>query len=566
MPFNVTVSNTTFWGRKGRKLIAPLQITVAALAPSDLNGCRLQISVVAGTSGGPFLIEPVPGSWDGNVLNKITVISSTPFAAGLSATVKAFASFFSVVNLGTTQDFDQDYQIDVIDSGGATVPGSTVKIRVTADPAINKSVVFLLDHTSNMGNSYGGVTRLQRLQTAMTRALAFFRATDGIGVVTLDHVTSTNLQGATVRVPLVGGTVADATAVCSTLTLDTTFPNRVYQGSIDAARSQSATATVLIVTDGVGLRSTPPTRVQDTPTSALFIEAVLPSGTLNPPSPTTILNMCSALPGASALSQPGTGEFAMEKLLSQILIDLGGGATVSDPDGSLGPRDEPLSFPLSLNETDRELELIVFSDHADLLDVRLEGPGLKDGQQQEEDCHKGHEAAERVVKFKRITLPATKSESPDPKSQYRAVISHSKNRALPNEGPVSFTFLAAVQSDLLLDASVSATGLEVGAELLFSVTLTEYGFPVRDREGLTVRVELRHPDGGIETLNLCDESGSGRFEGSRRTFRPGVYGAHFVVKGTTWLQCRPFRREMLRTIRIFEPGTSDSRCPPRVCC
>ena len=47
---------------------------------------------------------------------------------------------------------------------------------------------------------------------------------------------------------------------------------------------------------------------------------------------------------------------------------------MSDPDGALGPRDETLSFPLSLNETDRELEVIVFSDQAEIVGGRLRGP------------------------------------------------------------------------------------------------------------------------------------------------------------------------------------------------
>jgi len=219
---------------------------------------------------------------------------------------------------------------------------------------------------------------------------------------------------------------------------------------------------------------------------------------------------------------------------------------VSDPDGSLGPN-ERLSFPLSLNETDRELELIVFSDHADLLQVDLVGPRgeHRDG---------GDERASKGIVVKRIRLPEIGPEDSLHGPHYSVVVS--RPQQTPDLGTkVDFTFVAAAQSDLMLEAAATATEFAVGAELRFSVRLTEYGLPVREREGLSACVELRHPDGELETLQLLEAS-PGHFEGRRRGERAGVYTAHFVVTGRTLLQQRPFRREALSSVMLFEPVTT----------
>ena len=278
MAFIVTIANPILHGTKGAQ---------AHRSTSDhcgLNGRRRPWSGACcvfpfgGVAAGPFFIDSLPGLWD-DLSSKLSVQSPAPFPAGTGVvTITAFASFFSAINLTTKATFDNDYQLDVIDGAGSVTPASTFTLFVTADPALNKSVVFLLDRTFTMGNTYAGVTRLQRLQVAITRALVFFQDTDNIGAVSLDHVfPPTNPQGASSLRNAAGGNHRNGLVrtACSGLCIDQNPPNKVYQGALDFTRAQRATATVLLVTDGVaGPRITLPTTTQVTPTSALFIEAV----------------------------------------------------------------------------------------------------------------------------------------------------------------------------------------------------------------------------------------------------------------------------------------------------
>jgi hypothetical protein len=567
MSFIVTIGNQSFQGRKGRKLLCPLKVTVTFnMPPPPLGPCVLRVSVPV---IGPFSVQPVPGLWTS--LSANTVQSNATFSGIPSLTLTPFAGYFFADDLNPNPRIDNvNFTIEVIDTGtGLPVYAGSYPVTVTAQAALNKTVVFVLDRTASMSTPSGSVTRLQRMKAAVTRGLGLFTAADTIGIVSLDHKVSLPVPtaGATLQMPLQLATdavKAIAAGVSEGLIIDPIAPPaRVYSAAIDLARAQSATATVLLLTDGVTSQprfTTFPASPQvPPPASALFLETPV-----NPLAP----NLCSALPGAYTISAPGEGEFAIEKLLSQILIDLGGSAVVSDPDGSLGPGDT-LSFPLALNETDRELELIVFSNQAELLEVRYVPPRPEHGSHPPDSKHGSHPPAcddgeqpapLKGVKVQRIKLPALTPEKLERGARHSVEVSRAKHPKLAGEALVGFTFLAAVKSDLMLDAYAAASGREVGAELLFSARLTEYGLTVH-REGVVIHLELRHPDGEVEQLPLR-ECSPGRFEFSRRAFRAGIYSAHFIATGRTLLHHRAFRREALRSVIVFEPGTTDRCCQP----
>jgi len=558
MSFSFTIQGQTFSGRKGRKRLCPLRITVTYSGPPPTvsggigGSCALQVSLVG--PGGVFNIEAVPPLWTA-VQGQANTVQSPSFPANSSPTLIAFASYFFTADLGPPARTDSaDYSIAVIDTGpqgnNARLFADTVSIAVTAEPALNKSVFFILDRCSTMNTASGRTTRFQRLQDAVTRGLGLFTDSDSVGVITLDSkLLSTT--GASLRQPMTLTGAAGADALCNGLVVDTNLGKRIYQAGFDLARAQStsASATVLLVTDGVSLTSTFPAAQQASPASVLFID---PGTTIG----NTALTNLRSTDGSYAISALDTGEFVIEKLLSQILIDLGGSTIVSDPDGSLGSEEAPLSFPISLNETDRELELILFSDQAELFDIKLAGPLLK--RTQDEACPPY--GAQKVLVVRR-SLPAITHEMPHGNLGYNVVVSRRTDLTAETQTKAKFTFLAAVQSELVLDAYASASGLEVGADLLFSVRLTEYELPVQNREDVKVHVQLSHPDGGVEEVPLHERS-PGHFEASRRAFRPGVYLVHFIATGKTLLQHRPFRREALRSLHISECGSTSSCCHP----
>jgi len=578
MSFIVTNGVTAFNGRKGRKLLCPLRVTITFdLPPAPAGPCVLQVSIPPG--GGPFSVQPIPNVW--NAVSATMVQSVQTFTGNPTVTLTAFAAYFFADDFlpGTRQD-SATFTITVFDPASTTNPtpfSGAYTITVTAQPALNKHCVFVLDRTANMGlTSASGITRLQRLKNAVTRGLALFTANDQVGIVRLDNKPDVQppVAGALLLMPLAA---ADATGKgkalfeTNNLAVDAGLPaRRVYSAGIDTARNQDPTATILLITDGTSRNTVFPGTVQVVPASALFLET---------PTSGQAPNVCSPLPGAYAISAsvPDTGEFMIEKLLSQILIELGGNAVVSDPDGSLGP-DETLTFPLNLNETDRGLELYVFSEQPELLEVdyvpprsehRPHDPHSGYGHQpqdphsgyghQPQVCDDDNEPELRGVKVRRIKLPAITPDTPDRGLGHSVTVRRPRIRGGDHDERVGFTFLAAVQSDLVLDAYAVPSQPEVGAELLFSARLIEYGLTVRDRKNLSVHVEIRHPDGEIERLPL-NECAPGRFEVSRRAFRPGTYTAHFVAIGRTLLRQRPFRREALRCIVVFEPGTTDHCC------
>ena len=516
--------------------------------------------------------QPVDGLWVPAGTNAVQSVALSSFPGAFTETLSGFAAYLFNTDVGPNSRTDTaDFVVSIIDTtpgapnGGLLHSRSVSGVPVTALPGLNKSIIFLLDHTSSMRAPGNTQQRFQRLKVAVLRGLGLLTGlitdNDQVGVVSWDHVPKPESIGGTLKAPLISGGMAAARTACEVLAIDTSFPvNKVSQTSIDFAHAQdpTRTATVIVVTDGVTVQNpTPfaqliqfPSAMQALPTSVLFLET---------PTDNKAFNMRSS-GGATAISPAGTGEFTIEKLLSQVLIDLSGATTVSDPDGSLGA-DERVSFPLTINETDHEVTAILFSEQAELLNIELHGPGLLPEQNEQAYCHSDDRKAEsKKFLVTRRKLAAIRPEPPDDGAAYSLVVSRAKTEKVLQKA-VGFTFVAAVQSDLMLDAVASASGLEVGADLLFSARLTEYDLPVRDREDITVHVELRHPDGGLEEVPLPERS-PGHFEASRRAFRPGVYLAHFIATGKTMLQRSLFRREVLRSVLIFESGSTSSCCPP----
>jgi hypothetical protein len=93
------------------------------------------------------------------------------------------------------------------------------------------------------------------------------------------------------------------------------------------------------------------------------------------------------------------------------------------------------------------------------------------------------------------------------------------------------------------------TSVHVGAELLLTATVTEFGRPLSNAQ---IQVEVRPPDGGVFTLDL-KENASGRYATSTQALVPGQFSFHFRAKGKA-SRALAFTREALRTVHVWSAG------------
>jgi len=521
-------------------------------------------------------LQVIPGTWDGTD----TSVVSPPFpppAGSLDFTV--FPAFFDDFSLTTAGTYSAPYKIEVIDtSTGNPIETLPFDLTGSANPLQDRDVVFVLDRGWSMGGTdASGVTRLTRLKAAFTRGIALLRSTDTFSVVSFANVK--NITNPFLGVGD-GGSIRQGLAIdlANGLAVDRKSPTvKCIQMGFDAGRLLSETATLVLMTDAMNANASGHELHKPLlPTSALIISET-------PGSPPANINDLYSEGGSYAIAAPQTlGEFALEKLLSQILIGLAGNVVVEDPEGSLLPG-QSLSYPLRIVEADREIELIVFSNDAEALDVRVlldSGSVLASA---EPTCGKKDPKDDGVTRDKGVLVlrwavpPDNKDKGKGndkgndkdndfPYSDLKVVISRSIETPNTNT-PVTFNLIAAARSDLMFDAQVTSTGTEVGSELLFSAVLSQFGHTGHFPDA-KVKVKLTHPDGFAQTLDLEHVSKApGRFQASLRSFRTGTYTAHFIATGRPMFlkhhrhhhKQQVFRRECVRTIAVFSP----SRCCPR---
>ena len=563
----LSCSAASFTGQKGRKLFAPIHIEASGGAGFPQGAqCFVRVWFVS-SSKAVLSIQAIPGLWNAVVSSTgaIGVESFNPFnPIGTTTDFTAFATFFDPNSPTAPDSYTAAYQVEITDASPQrnVIDSKPVQLSGSASAVQPVSVIFALDHGNSMGTPDSpGVTRLDRLKTALPLGIALLRGEDSLGAVAFGNVNC----APDVPIPLDLASTAQkdrANAFALALTVDQSNPpQKPIQVGIERARAMSQTATLVLVTDGEN-NNTPGHRlVKPTlPTSALVITSDVP--------PQPNYNILVSTNGEYAFASAPLGSFAIEKLLAQILVGIGGGSVISDPEGSLEPGGK-LSFPLRVTEADRELAVIVCSDDADAINVHVDGLQVPN-QHPEADCHTGehhHREQPEVIRSKRFVItrlsapPLTDKELPfEPKVVISRAPTASGCGAL-----VRFNLIATAKSDLKFDAQVTRTGTTVGSELLFSAVLSEYGLALQSSKA-EVRVQLSHPDGFSQTLELQSVPGAaGRFQASLRSFRTGFYTAHFIATGQSLLQERAFRRELVRTIAVGEASECCQTEAPALC-
>lgn len=558
MTIQISCSALAFNGQKARKLFVPLAITV--FAPSDIPlgaQCHVRVSLISSPTAGVFSIQAIPGTWDVTSTPGTlgSVLSTAFFDPNLTLpSFTAFPAFFDSSNPTAPSPppgYSATYQVDVVD--GSQVYGS-VQFVVTGMATAQQSVdvVFALDHGSSMNSSVVTPNRLDRLKSAFPRAVALLRGDDRLGVISFANLGSTPPFNP--QLPCGQATFAQreaATALGTGLGRDNTAPLKSIQMAIEAARVLSPTAMLVLVTDGTNVN--PPGHVlvpPSLPTSAMII------GDFANQIPSTATKMVSADGHYAYASSQALGEFAIEKLLTQILIGLSGSTFISDPDGALEPG-ESQSFPLQLTEADHELDVIVFSNDAPVLKVTVDDLERGDSphshyrkQQPCDDPSDDDPTRGEGFVITRVPLPKLPPLGHGPPA--KVIISRAPAASRHEAPPVRFNLLVVARTDLMLDAQVMASGNSVGSDLLFSAVLTQYGLTWQGTSA-SVHVELSHPDGGVQILHL-ENTAPGRYQASLRSFRAGAYTAHFIAVGKSLQQHRPFRRECVRTVAVYASG------------
>jgi len=568
MTISISCSALTLNAQKGRRLLLPLEITV--FAPFDISSTaqlRVRVSFLNSNAlAGVFSIPTVPFLWNTapTSFGAVATVESSNFFSpvGTLPIFTAFPAFFDLDD-GTNGSYTAHYQVEVFDTLGAPFLHGSIPVTISGTAAAGQplNVVFALDHGSSMSNTdSSGTTRLARLKAAFPVGVGLLRDTD---ILSVSSFANRNVVGpgpnpelppaAAGSIPAAGGGLTQrdlAIGLANSLAKDESSPIKLIQAGITAAHTLSPTATLVLVTDGQN-SGNPSTTIAPPsgPTSVLLIN--------EPPPPTTVLNAVNAMvPLGShyALPTPALGAFGIEKLLTGVLVGLGGKVCISDPEGSI-QQGGTQRFPIHLTEADHELEAIIFSDKADALDVQLPGVRVAPPPSSGEQCapqDKPIRGPGYVIR--RLRLQALRANDRDDSPSVVVTRLGQSDSCDPTD-PVRFNLTVVAKTDLMLDAEVTASGFTVGSDLLFSAVLSEYG-QTWDSPGVSVRVELFHPDGGVQTLHL-DKTAPGRYQTSLRSFRAGAYTAHFIATGKSLRHQRAFRRECLRTVAVF---------PPRDCC
>lgn len=558
MPIQISCSAPAFVAQKSRKLLISVQISLFG-ASGMPTSCRLRVSSPPGSA--VLTIQEIPNMWDVVTLGQVVQSSNTFNPNGVVTNFVAFPAFFDSRSPTTSDHYDGLYQVDLLDAtpGASPTPLHTQQFLLSGDASAAQTVnvAFALDHGSSMATPDStGVLRLDRLKAAFARGLTLLRPTDSVGVTAYGNLNCVPI--AAIPCAPVSTNLPAVSAFGSTLPLDESLPLKKWQQmGLDAGRALSPTATVVLITDGVnknpsGTVITPPTL----PTSALIVAE-------EPHSPPACAPLIVSPGGHYAIAAPqALGEFAIEKLLTQVLIGLAGNVFIDDPQGSLKPG-EKQEYLIPLVYADRQLDLIVFSNDAEAINIHVEVRSKSAPHSKERHCGDVPTPTQEPIRGKGVVLnrftPAPRNKEDTVFPEHIVVVERKIKPDDTSKKPVRFNLLMVANTDLMLDAQVTCTGTAVGSELLFSAVLSECGH-AWDFKNTSVWVELTHPDGFQQRVNLHKVFGApGRYQATLRSFRNGTYTAHFIATGSPFFDAddRRFRRECVRSVAVY---------PPHDCC
>ena len=268
--------------------------------------------------------------------------------------------------------------------------------------------------------------------------------------------------------------------------------------------------------------------------------------------------------------------FLLTKYFQQILAGVTNTQIVVDPQG-FAPPGTTLRLPFPVNETDREVDVIVHSQAPWLLDFQVEAP---DGQifgPAQATGPGAHFVVGRGTAFYRLAMPSPVVGPQDPTRPWHALLTLNRERwetlwkksrgertgilapaptAASTNGwgraahGVRYAFTTQARSSLRMDVKVDQSSREPGATAWVRVSLTEYGFPL-DVPAKVVADVVR-PDGSVFQLPLPG-AGDGVYKSSLTADASGAWRVTVRAEGRT-SRGAPFLREGLRSIVVWPGG------------
>jgi hypothetical protein len=261
--------------------------------------------------------------------------------------------------------------------------------------------------------------------------------------------------------------------------------------------------------------------------------------------------------------------FLVTKYFQQILAGVTNTEIVVDPQGILAPG-TILRLPFPVNETDREIDVILHSPAPFVVDFRVEVP---DGQVIT-PALAGGPGAQFVsgagTAYYRLALPTPVVGPQDPTRPWFARLELDRRRwrewlKRTEQDKVGsavhglrYAFTTQARSSLRMDAVVTQSGREPGATAWLRAALTEYGHPLEGRTDVVAHVT--RPDGSGFDLALTRNPGAS-FDAGFVVDASGVWRVVIRATGETSFGS-PFAREALRSVVAWPGGNGPGPTPP----
>jgi hypothetical protein len=532
--------------------------------------CRPVHFELTGVTGTGFGVPPTQG---------IVTVDHDDHAEFVTAHV--YVRFEATSPVGVPQAGTATVRAYVTDQDGydAPAPGAqfelgTWMVNLSATPVTRPraAVSLVLDRSGSMWANAGAAgSQYDLLKESLAVARDVMRPIDGVGVVTFDDLT-TVLDGITEmgNAPTAPGSgrevLEDAVASPDLVPRGLTG---IGQGMIEGAAVLDAESTnagtiyeqfgLVVMTDGNQNQSPSVTDPAVLAAIAPYADEVYAIGLGRPGgvSDAVLTSVSNYMLITGDMTAPER-RFRLTKYFIQILAGITKTAIVVDPQGDLAIGSEH-RIPFVLGAQDHQVDVIVLSPFAPILDVVLEAPDgtVVDGSLGLPTVEFQQNADDALY---RLTLPLDPTITTA--GSWTAVLRLPKDAAdrltgredlwdritqLHRTGTVPYSVIVQSYSDVRLDAEVRPSLVVAGDAVELAARLTAYGQAFTGRGRVLARVTDPAEVGSIVALRA---QGDGTFLGKLTTSLPGVYSIRFTAEGHGG-GVSAFQREELRTATAY---------------
>lgn len=455
-----------------------------------------------------------------------------------------------------------------------TVGTWTVNLAATPVARPRAAISLVLDRSGSMWAGAGAAgTRYDLLKESLAVVRDVMRPVDGVGVVTFDDLTTVLDQitemGPAPTAPGSGREVLES--AIGSPDLEPRGLTGIGQGMIegagvlDAERLSPGTPyqqfAMCVMTDGNQNQSPGVTDASVTAAIAPYAGSVYAIGLGDAGGVSdAVLTAISRYMLITGDVTAAERRFRLAKYFIQILAGVTNTAIVVDPQGDLALGSEH-RIPFVLGDQDHQVDVIVLSPLAQLLEVVLEAPDGTVVDAVSPLATVEHQANPDDALY-RLTLPLDPAITTA--GEWTAVVRLPKEALdkvaedrdrwqerlaqVRQSGTVPYNLIVQSYSDVRLEADVEPSLCVAGDKVELVARLSAFGQPFTSRARVDVRVT---GPTGSETLVTLDPDHGGTFTGVFATGDPGVYQVRFQAFGRGRGVSR-FQREEVRTVAAYK--------------